>query len=61
MLSFNYLTVWSPVTDVDRDKDPHQSNRLSSQGQVEEQNGGEDEQESLDLGIGRPTETVCLF
>ena len=32
----------------DRDKDPHQSNGLSSQGPVEEQKEGEDEQGSQD-------------
>ena len=36
-----------PVMDRDRDKVPHQSNRLSSQGPIEEQKG-EDEQGSLD-------------
>ena len=38
----------SPATDGDRDRDPHQSNRLSPQGPVEEQKEGEDEQGSLD-------------
>ncbi|CAO2584988.1 hypothetical protein LEMLEM_LOCUS3409 [Lemmus lemmus] len=32
----------------DRDRDLHQSNRLSSQGPVEEQKEGEDEQGSQD-------------
>ena len=36
------------MTDGDRDRDPHQSNRLSPQGPVEEQKEGEDEQGSLD-------------
>ena len=34
--------------DGDRDRDPHQSNGLSSQGPVEEQKKGEDEQGSQD-------------
>ncbi|CAO2635749.1 hypothetical protein LEMLEM_LOCUS23260, partial [Lemmus lemmus] len=34
--------------DGDRDRDPHQSNGLSSQGPVEEQKEGEDEQGSQD-------------
>ena len=37
-----------PATDGDRDRDPHQSNGLSSQGPVEGQDEGEDEQESED-------------
>ena len=41
--------------DGDRDRDPHQSNGLSSQGPVEEQKEGEDEQGSLDLeGLVQP-------
>ena len=35
-------------TDGDRDRDPHQRNGLSSQGTVEEQKEGEDEQRSQD-------------
>ena len=34
--------------DGDRDRDPHQSNELSTQGPVVEQKEGEDEQGSLD-------------
>ena len=41
--------------DGDRDRDPHQSNRLSSQGPVEEQKEGEDEQGSQDYkGLVHP-------
>ena len=36
------------ATDGDRDKVPHQSNRLSPQGPTEEQKEGEDEQGSQD-------------
>ena len=36
------------MTDGDRDRDPHQSNGLSSQGPVERQKEGEDEQGSQD-------------
>ena len=36
------------MTDGDKDRDPHQSNGLSSQGPVEGQKEGEDEQGSQD-------------
>ena len=39
--------------DGDRDRDPHQRNRLSSQDPVENQKEGKD---SVPLGVGPPTE-----
>ena len=48
--------------DGDGDRDPHQSNGLSSQGPVEEQKGGEDKQGSLDCeGLVHPLRKCACF